>query len=575
MIRKLLVLAIMSVILYSCDNDNSPEPRNTWALFEFSTGAVDYRNVTFTALGDPDAESYSWDLGDGTTSTEQNPTHYYPVPGNYEVTVTVTKGEEQDVYTHTIAVVPDEDPSTFTEIASLTIGGEGAAEISAWDAVTQQLYVVNNEGDTRIDVIGLLDPSAPTLGSSISMSSYGAGVNSVAVSNGLLAVAVEANNKQDNGVVVVFNTIGLTEEAVINVGALPDMVTFTPDGSYILVANEGEPNDAYTDDPEGSVSVISATDFSVQTAGFGGFNSQEAELEKDGFRVFGPGATLAQDVEPEFITVSDDSKTAYVALQENNGLAVVDIASASVTDIIPLGTKDYSLAGNEIDPSDEDGKVEFRSVPAVGVFQPDAIAYFTTNGSGYIISANEGDSREYDGYVGEERVADVDLDPTAYPNASELQQDANLGRLKMMLSEGDTDGDGDYDLIHSYGARSFSIWSGAGDLVYDSGNELDREAEAAGIYADGRSDDKSIEPEGVAVGMVNGDPIAFIGLERVDAVAVYNVADPSSPEFLTMLTAGDAPEGILFIPKEETSNGRSLLVVSSEDDGSVKVYMTN
>ncbi len=526
-------------------------------------GAID-EDITYdftvpasTAVGTPVAVTFTLFDADGNTDTA-------------DVTITTL-----------------EDPSMWAQVGSITIGGEGAAEISAYDTATMQLFVVNNDGGSTIDVIDFSDPATPTSASSIDVSTFGGGANSVAVSQGRLAIAVEANSAQDNGVVLVYSTSALTgTPSQYTVGPLPDMVTFTPDGESILVANEGEPNDDYTTDPEGSVSIINfssltdVTSGTVTTLGFSAFNGDEAALEAQGLRVSGLNANLAQDVEPEYITITADSETAYVALQENNGLAVVDIATATVTSIVPLGFKDYRENGLRLDPSDEDGTVSFRTVdfPLFGVYQPDAISTFNIGGTEYIISANEGDGREYEGtpgFIDEARIEDLTLDPGVFEEAAAFQAESNFGRLLVMTDLGDTDTDGDYDELYTYGARSFSIWSAAGELIWDSGNELDEQALAAGVYADGRSDAKSTEPEGVVVGEINGSTYAFVGLERVDAVAVYDVSTPSSPMFLQLLQTGDAPEGLVFIPASESPNGRSLLVVSCEDDGTVYVYQTN
>ncbi|MGB0525689.1 MAG: choice-of-anchor I family protein [Flammeovirgaceae bacterium] len=468
-----------------------------------------------------------------------------------------------------------EDPASFKRVAEIDLGGEGASEIAAFDPSTNKLFVVNNESDSKIDVVDLSDPTS--IPSATNFTVAGGGVNSVAVSNGLLAVAVEAEDKQANGTVVILNTTTLAEEATVTVGALPDMVTFTPDGSMILVANEGEPNDDYDNDPDGSVSVITVSGFAVTTLDFTSFNGSEATLEAAGFRVFGPGADLAADVEPEYITVSDDSQTAWVALQENNGIAKINLSTKTITDIFPLGFKDHSLSENAIDASNEDDKVEFNTWPVLGMYQPDAIESFNVNGTNYIISANEGDAREYDGFEEEDRIGDVDLDPTAFPDAATLQDDAMLGRLKLTLTLGDTDGDGDFDKLYSYGARSFSIWNGDnGSLVYDSGNDLEEALYAAfpNRYDDGRSDDKGVEPEGVAIGQIGNQTIAFIGLERADAVVTYDVTNPNAPVFMQVLEVGDAPEGIFFVDAADSPNGRAILIVSSEDDGVVKVFQT-
>lgn len=493
-------------------------------------------------------------------------------------------------------MIPDEDPATFSRLSDITIGDEGAAEIAAFDPITNQLFVVNNADDSKVDVIDFSDPSAMRVTSSISVSTYGNVVNSVAVNGAYLAAAIEADEKTDNGVIVVFNIVDLSEAAVITAGALPDMVTFSPDGKYILAANEGEPSDDYRIDPNGSVTIITVEDFSAITLDFTTFNGQEMALETKGFRVTGKNANLSSDVEPEYIAVSADSKTAYVSLQENNGLAIVDLESKSISSLVGLGLKDYSAIGNSIDPSDRDDKNELRVVPAniFGVYMPDAIDVFTISGINYVITANEGDGREYfydtdeatcagngddfdedDGclsFTDEARLDDVELDPTAFPDAASLQDEANFGRLKIMTTSGDTDGDGDYDRIYSYGARSFSIWDASGNLVFDSGNEIEQEIIRAGLYDDGRSDDKGVEPEGVITGTVNGNTIAFIGLERVDAIAVYDISTPANPEFLSILETGDAPEGLVFINAENSPNGKSILVVTCEGDGTVWAY---
>ena len=210
------------------------------------------------------------------------------------------------------------------------------------------------------------------------------------------------------------------------------------------------------------------------------------------------------------------------------------------------------------------------------MYQPDALASYNVGGTNYIVSANEGDAREYEGtpgFIGEDRVANATLDALAFSNASSLQRDDNLGRLKYTITNGDLDDDDDLDQLWTYGARSFSIWNGeTGELVWDSGNQLEVQAEALGLYDDGRSDDKGVEPEGVALGTIDGMIYAFIGLERADAVAVYDVTNPQAPVYIRMLETGDAPEGLVFIDAADSPSGSPLLVVSSENDGTIKVF---
>ena len=481
---------------------------------------------------------------------------------------------------------------------------DGAAEIVAHDANNQRIFVINAAAAT-VDVLDINDPVNPLKIGQIDVSALGAGVNSVAVYKGLVAVAIESDPKQDPGKVAFYDATDLSYISDVTVGALPDMVTFTPNGRYVLVANEGEPNDEYTVDPEGSVSIIGLRNgpmhASVRTADFKKYIGKEDALRAKGVRIFGPGANAAQDLEPEYITVSRNSRHAWVALQEANAMAVVDIRRAMVMDILPLGTKDHSQPGNEFDASNTDGAINITSWPTLGMYMPDAISSYKYHGKTLIVTANEGDSRDYDGYSEEERVADITLDPVAFPDAVDLQLSKNLGRLKTTTANGDTDGDGDFDEIYSYGARSFSIWSGNGELIYDSGSDFeDITAEIPADFNstndendsfDNRSDDKGPEPEGIALGKIGGRTIAFIGLERVGGIMAYDITNPHKVKFLDYVNNRDftvdaqlpdgttnplvgdlAPEGLVFIRASKSPNGKPLLVVGNEISGTTTIY---
>ncbi len=471
---------------------------------------------------------------------------------------------------------------TFTEVGSINVGGSGAAEISAYDAATKKLFVVNNSiGNNRIEVLDISNPAAPVIIGNINIAAYGGFVNSVAVSNGTVAAAIEATDKVSAGKVVVFNTATHAAIAVVTVGSLPDMVTFTPDGKYILTANEGEPNEAYTIDPLGTVSIISVEeDYAVTTLNFSKFASQASALKAKGFRLFGKNASFEQDVEPEYIAVSNNSNTAWVTLQENNGIAKIDLATKTITEIFPLGFKDYNNPSNTIDPSDQDGGINFAAWPVKGMYLPDAITVSNFNSTPFIYTANEGDVREWAGLTPVEvrraGHASVILDQTAFPNAAALKTNAQLGRLNITTTLGDTDGDGDFDELYSYGTRSFSIWNGlTGELVFDSKNQIDTKAAELGKYPDGRSDDKGCEPEGITLGRVGNNSLLFVGLERANAVMIYDVTNPIKPKYLQWLNTGVAPEGVLFVSADKSPNGKSLFIASSETDGFVKIYTTN
>ena len=477
---------------------------------------------------------------------------------------------------------------------------EGAAEIAAYDPSTQILFVTNAEKNT-VDRLYIGDPSNPLLAGSIDLSPYGGGVNSVASNGaGIIAVAIEAANKQEPGTIAFFGSSGIFLSQV-PVGALPDMVTFTPDGTKVLVANEGEPSDDYATDPEGSVSIINLaggvrnlTERNVTTANFRAFPM--ATLLANGVRIFGPGSSAAQDIEPEYIAIAPDGQTAYVTLQENNAVGILDINAGQFTGIAALGTKDHRLPGNELDASDEDGTITLANFPVLGLYLPDAIATVTLGRSSYLFTANEGDSRDYEGFGEEARVADLTLDPTVFPEAAALQDERVMGRLKVTSTLGDPDGDGDYDALYAYGSRSFSVWDPEGNLIWDSGSQFEQiiaeqlptEFNATndenGSF-DNRSDDKGPEPEGIALGQVGDRLYAFIGLERIGGIMVYDVSNPRAPQFVTYVnnrnfagdpaagTAGDlGPEGVLFIGAEASPEGTPLLVVTNEISGTTTLY---
>ena len=474
----------------------------------------------------------------------------------------------------------------------------GASEIVAYDSASHRAFVVNAQAVT-IDILDLTVPSSPSLDGTIDITPFGAVANSVAVQGGIVAVAVEASVKQDPGRVVFFDSAGL-HLADVEVGPLPDMVTFTPDGRWVLVANEGEPNDDYSVDPEGSVSVIDVSgglttlsQSDVRTAGFGYFNHHPLGPS---VRIFGPNATPAQDFEPEFIATGRHSSFAWVSLQENNALAILHIPSATIVAVRGLGFKNHAHPGRGMDASNRDGGIRIRSWPVLGMYQPDAIASYSYRGFPLLLLANEGDSRDYSGFSEEARVGDLVLDSGAFPDAAALQRDENLGRLKTTTSLGDVDGDGDFDRIYSYGARSFSIRTFTGHLLWDSGDWLERitAQQLPGEFNstndengsfDDRSDDKGPEPEGITSGKIEGRTYAFVGLERIGGIAVFDITDPFAVGFVQYVnprdftgdpesgTAGDlGPEGLLFVPAAESPTGRPMLLVGNEVSGTTTVY---
>lgn len=453
----------------------------------------------------------------------------------------------------------------------------GGAEISAFDSATRRLFVTGSGG--IVEVLDLSNPAYP-----VQVDTLPFDATSVAVKNGILALAVpDPADKTNPGHVYLYHSGSLSNPIKIEVGALPDMLLFTPDGRHILVANEGEPVERV--DPEGSVSIIDigrGIENAVEKrASFKRFNHQREKLVEKGVRIFQDAASVAQDLEPEYIAMSPNGNRAYVSLQENNAVAVLQIPAATFQDILPLGVKDHNHPGNGLDASDRDGAINIKNWPVSGLYMPDGIGIYEAQGRTYMVTANEGDDR------GEsERVNNLLLDPETFIDATNLVKNANLGRLNVSLIDGDADGDGLYEALYSYGSRSFSIWDTQANLVFDSGDQFEQITAAlwptffnadsgSPSQFDTRSDNKGPEPEGVALANLNGKTYAFIGLERAGGgVMVYNISDPSSPIFVEYTRADEdvSPEGLLVIQAEYSPIGVPLLVVTNEVSHTVSIY---
>ncbi|WP_262180714.1 choice-of-anchor I family protein [Haloarcula laminariae] len=493
---------------------------------------------------------------------------------------------------------------------------EGAAEIPTYDPDTQRLFVVNGSV-AGIDVLDVSDPANPTKEDTISVGMGGA--NNVSVHDGTLAAAVEAETTQDNGSVAFYDASDLTELGSVEVGPLPDMVTFADGGDYVLTANEGEPNDDYSRDPAGSVSVVDVSGgvdaATAQTASFTPFDGQEESLRDRGIRIYGPDASASEDLEPEYIAT--DGTTAYVTLQENNALAIVDIAAAEVSELKALGYKDFSAPENALDAI-EDDSIDIATQPLYGMYQPDAIEAYSTGGETYLVAANEGDAREYaamfetgvlkqvDGQWGLDATEDdgdnIDVEVDASGFADGVLE--SLAGLEVTTEYGDTDGDGVLEELHLFGARSFSVHDTDGNRVYESGDTLEQLVATEQPEQFNSDDDENgrdaesvasgPEPEGITVGSVGGTPHAFVGLEEVSAVTTFDVSDPQAPENVDYTNtrnfdvgpeddieegsmaadaAGDlSPEGLAFVPAADSPIDDAMLAVSYEVSGTTSLY---
>lgn len=489
-------------------------------------------------------------------------------------------------------------------IGSFDPSGAGAStcEIVVHDPISQKLFTISAVSK-KLDIINFSNPTAVSLIQSIDMTPYG-GITSVAVKNGIVAVASPNTNEQLDGSVVFFDTNGTFLKQVM-VGALPDMITFTPDGNKVLTANEGQPNDAYTIDPEGSVSIIDIsggiaglTQANVTTLLFQNYNAQETTLLSSGIRKTKTSSTLSQDFEPEYITISPDSQKAWVSIQENNAIAEINLATNTYTSVWSLGTKDISIPGNGMDISDNNGQVLIANWPIKSYYIPDGIANYNVSGTTYLVTANEGDEKEYAGLNERTTVGagGYTLDATIYPQSTLLKNNNNAGRMRVTNLNGNTDADPAFEQIYTLGTRSFSIFNANTQaIVYDSGDDFERytalhpsisnlfNADHSDNTKKGRSRAKGPEPEGVTLAELNGQTFAFITLERVGGVMVYDITDPNAVKFsdyknsrnVSAYAGDNGPEGVTFIKANNSPTGKNYVIVANEISGTLTLFEVN
>lgn len=488
------------------------------------------------------------------------------------------------------ALAQDESILNLSYLASYETGifDKSAAEIVVYNKKNKFFYVVNG-AKPSIDIFQLEHNKTISL-PSLNLSKKETPTSVAIFGNFMAATVHDATESARMGKIILFDSHH-NRIAEFMAGSLPDMVIFSPDGQYILSANEGEPLDGV--DPVGGITMVildhkNPKNSVVKELTFDNFNTKE--LAKEGVRI-AKGKTFSQDAEPEYIAFSHNSAKAWVSLQENNALAEISLQDAKITKIIPLGLKDHNIAGQGIDPNDKDG-LNIINVPVMGMYMPDAITTLEYKGKTYILTANEGDARD----------EEVKANKANFDNSHlSKEQIKSLGKLRISSTDGDLDRDGDIDIPHSYGARSFSIYTEDGKQIFDSGDDFEQiTAKTLGQSfnsdntesnsGDSRSDNKGPEPEGICLGIINGHTYAFITLERISGIMIYDVSNPEKPIFqsyynnrnftdnLDYTKAEDlskagflGPEGIYFINAKDSPTGNPLLLVANEVSGNVEI----
>ena len=491
-----------------------------------------------------------------------------------------------------IPPAPEMGDLTFNQLDTIQLDG---AEIVAFDPKSMLAFVTSGDG------LAVVDASDPTNLVLKDVIAEGVNINSVAVSQRVIAIAVPADDRTENGKVMFFNRETLELKAEKEVGPNPDDLKFSDNGRRLVVANEGESsgdeNEPDADvNPVGSISIIKVNQFFTS-------RSQVTTLELDhpsitfdaledlGVRVNRDAPSAGADLEPEYVTISGD--TAYISLQENNAILKIDDIfrpkKPTIDDIIPLGTKDHAIPGAGLDASNRDEAINIANYDINGLYMADQLATIEVAGQTYILTANEGDGRDVDESRGGDLVdgdlsnGEIDTGEVLAELQSQLADDAQLGRLKFSTVDGDIDGDGLIEELHAFGGRSFSIYDAeTGAQVFDSGDDF--EVITANVIPelfnandgdpdefDERSDDKGPEPEAITIGEVDGQILAFIALERTGGIMVYDVSDPENATFEKYITIdGDvSPEGLQFISAEDSPTGQSLLAIANEESNTL------
>ena len=496
----------------------------------------------------------------------------------------------------------------------------GVMEIVAYNKANGHAYAVNGQdgvlasidiagGDTEllsvdIDVKALVSDSDFTYGD----------MTSVAVSSdgSLIATALQDADYDEEGRIALFSTDSDGSIELLKVyeaGIQPDMVTFSPDGRYVLTADEGEPREGYgEDDPEGSVTVVSLDDDIVSVIGFEAFDNPLARkaLADKGI-IMQKGTVPSDDFEPEYIAIGNNM--AYITLQEANAVAVLDLDSMIFTGVYTVGLEDYSVVPVDIDKKDD--AYNPRTYKTLrGIRMPDGIAYFSIAGNDYIATANEGDAREWGDYLNEDErdFGDGDVSPTGAITA----ENSGLDGKVVFLASDDYDGLDD-GIDYLYGGRTMTIFrvdDNGLEEVFSTADDAERitysylpeyyNASNDNAVLDDRSGKKGPEAEAVTVGEVNGRIYAFLALERTGGIMVYDVTEPENSKYVNYIntrdftsivsgseiyedgeldkwvTGGDvAPEGLAFASAEDSPTGEALLIAAFEVSGTVAVYTLN
>ena len=532
--------------------------------------------------------------------------------GILDIILTATNSAGTD--TETLSIKVGAEASVFQTIkflggASLPTGGEIV------DYANGKVLTTNSgNGTHKVEILTISSSGAFTGNStSVDLSSvFGGAANINSVSSvladqrgfGVATVIPTGTGQADLGKIAIFNIESGAILKTLDVGYHPDSVTITPNGTKLVVVNEGEYGSTNSTIAEsvsrpGSISIVDISSVSsaalaanltqskVTTIDFSSANLATgvsiAGLRNARLDTLTTKTANLADIEPEYATATNTK--AYITLQENNAIAVFDFATSKYSAIFELGTIEQL-----IDASDRDGANSTTSIAindsVHGLPMPDTIANFSRSGSVFLMTANEGDARPDDADIARGSTLTANMTSAVAATAT----NTGIGRLNLLRFEGDDNNDGKIELPTMMGTRSFTIWNSSnGSLVYDSGSTLEMFAAANDFETfntnsgslsntDTRSDDKGPEPEAIAYASLGGRDYAFVGCERQNGIYAFDITDLSMVKvvgyFNTISSTQDSgaayisPESIKFIPAASNPSGKNLLLVGYEGTGS-------
>lgn len=483
--------------------------------------------------------------------------------------------------------------NTMHEIANYNTnagadGDGGVAEIVKYNKYNQTMYLVSGKTQSVhiVNLNNVNSNSNTTLEATKTVTLESIGINdagditSVDVSpdGKEIAIAIQHKDYDKNGYIARFDANGQLI-SIHEAGIQPDMITYSPDGSLILTANEGEPRQGYeagTVDPKGSITALDTNTNQSYDIDFTAFDSAEsrAALVADNV-IIKKDTAPSVDFEPEYITISNDSLTAYVTLQEANSIATIDLTTKQVTRVDSLGFKDYSSGDNKVDLYKKDDAINITNTDEfLGIYMPDGISSYEVDGKTYLLTANEGDSREWGDYI------------------NEVEEKYGESKSKIVtLNTDDYDGFDDLSKKYLFGGRSFSIIDASTmTMVSDSNGEFEEitakllpeyfNCSNDDISFEDRSGKKGPEPEDIKTMIIDGKVMAFIGLERIGGVMMYDVSDPTNPTYVDYLNLRDfsddisgsvSPEGLCTVSAKDSPTNKPMLIIANEVSGDVNV----